>query len=81
MPRIRTHPGKVLCQEFMRLLGLGAAAVALALDLPEAEITAVAGAREPVTAALAAKLPRRLGTTAQFWLNLQSAYDASIAGE
>jgi addiction module HigA family antidote len=71
----------MLAEEFMAPLGLDAVALAHALDVPEAEIAAVVAGQRRVTAALAAGLARRFGTTAQFWLNLQSAYDASIAGE
>jgi addiction module HigA family antidote len=81
MHRIRTHPGEVLCREFMAPLGLDAAALARAPDLAETELAAVAAGRQPVTAAIAAGLARRFGTSPEFWLNLQSASDASIAGE
>ncbi len=86
MVRIRTHPGEVLREEFMRPLGLSANALALALRVPATRIGEIL--REPaesrgkpfaVIADTAIRLARYLGTTPEFWLNLQSTYDLSVA--
>jgi addiction module HigA family antidote len=81
MGRIRTHPGEVLREEFMQPLGLSANALALALRVPATRIGAIVRSERPraVTADTALRLARYFGTTPQFWLNLQSAYDLSIA--
>jgi addiction module HigA family antidote len=81
MPRIRTHPGEVLREEFMRPLGLTANALALALRVPATRIGDILRADRPraVTADTAIRLARYFGTTPEFWLNLQTAYDLSIA--
>jgi addiction module HigA family antidote len=79
--RIRTHPGAVLREEFMRPLGLSAKALALALRVPATRIGAIIRHARPraVTADTALRLARYFGTTPEFWLNMQSAYDLSIA--
>lgn len=79
--RIRTHPGEVLAEEFMRPLGLSANALARDLHVPPNRITAIIAADEPraVTPDTALRLSRYFGTTPEFWLNLQSAYDLSKA--
>lgn len=79
MPRITTHPGEVLREEFMIPLGLSANALALDLHVPANRISALANGTRAVTADTALRLSRYFGTTPGFWLNLQSAYDLSLA--
>jgi addiction module HigA family antidote len=77
--RIRTHPGEVLLEEFMRPLGLSANALGLALRVPATRIGDIIRGEKPrgVSADTALRLARYFGTSAEFWLNLQSAYDLS----
>ncbi len=79
MARVRTHPGEVLREEFMTPLGLSANALALALRVPATRIGDILRAEKPraVSADTAIRLARYFGTTPEFWLNLQSAYDLS----
>ena len=79
MTRIRTHPGEILSEEFMRPLGLSARRLAEEIDVPPNRITEIIRGRRNVTADTAIRLGRRFGTTAQFWLNLQDAHDLSRA--
>jgi antitoxin HigA-1 len=79
--RIHTHPGEILREEFMVPLKLSANALALALRVPATRIGDITRRDKPraVSAVTAMRLSRYFGTTPQFWLNLQSAYDLSIA--
>lgn len=81
MTRIRTHPGEVLREEFMKPFGLSANALALALRVPATRIGDILRTEKPraVTADTAIRLARYFGTTPEFWLNLQSAYELSLA--
>jgi antitoxin HigA-1 len=80
MARIRTHPGEVLREEFMKPLGLSANALALALRVPPTRIGDILRKENPraVSADTAVRLARYFGTSAEFWLNLQSAYELSL---
>lgn len=77
--RIRTHPGEVLREEFMEPLDISANALAMALRVPATRIGEIINGRRAVTADTALRLARYFGTTPQVWLNLQTAYDLSVA--
>ena len=81
MARIRTHPGEVLREEFMKPLGLSANGLALALRVPATRIGAIIREDRPraVSADTALRLARYFRTTPAFWLNLQTAHDLSTA--
>lgn len=83
MPRIKTHPGEILREEFMLPLKISANALARDLHVPPNRISAIIAEVEPraVTADTAIRLGRYFGTTPEFWLNLQRGYDLSIAEE
>ena len=73
------HPGEVLKEEFMRPLELSANALARALRVPANRISAIVNAERGITADTALRLARALGTTPDFWLNLQKQYDLESA--
>src|ERR1700722_4439972 len=79
LARIRTHPGEVLREEFMKPLGLSDNALALALRVAAHRRGDTLRAEKPraVSAHTAFRLARYFGTSAEFWLNLQSTYDLS----
>lgn len=79
--RVRTHPGEVLREEFMRPLGLSASALARALNVPPNRVTSIVAEITPraVTPDTALRLARCFDTSPRFWLNLQLAYDLSVA--
>jgi antitoxin HigA-1 len=77
--RIKTHPGEVLREEFMAPLELSANGLAMALRVPATRIGDIVHEKRGVTADTALRLARYFGTTPQFWLNLQSDYDLSVA--
>jgi antitoxin HigA-1 len=79
MPRIRTHPGTILKEEFLVPLEMSARQLADAIDVPPNRITELIRERRGITADTAIRLSRYLGTTAKFWLNLQYAHDLSKA--
>lgn len=77
--RIKTHPGEVLSEEFLKPLNLSARALADAIGVPANRITAIINGGRSVTADTALRLGRHLSTTPEFWLNLQTAHDLSVA--
>lgn len=76
--RIRTHPGEVLLEEFLKPMGLTPEALAAALGVPAARVVGIVRQRRAITADTAARLARCFGTGAAFWLHLQAAYDLSV---
>lgn len=73
------HPGEILREEFMIPLGLSANALAIALRVPAPRINDIARERRAISADSALRLARYFGTSAEFWLGLQSDYDMKIA--
>lgn len=72
-------PGEVLGEEFMRPLGLSARRLAREIGVPPNRITAILAGSRVITAETALRLADRLGTTAEFWLHLQIAFDLETA--
>jgi addiction module HigA family antidote len=73
------HPGEILREEFMAPMGLSANALAIALRVPAPRINDIARERRAISADTALRLSRYFGTSAEFWLGLQSDYDMKIA--
>ena len=72
------HPGEILKDELDEL-ELSANAFAKKLSVPVNRITSIINGKRSITADTALRLSQFLGTTAEFWLNLQSSYDLKIA--
>lgn len=69
------HPGEILREEFLVPLDLSANALALALKVPAPRINDIVRERRAISPDTALRLARYFGTTAEFWMNLQSAHD------
>jgi len=72
------HPGEVLKDELAEI-GMSANAFAQALHVPANRITAILNGSRSITADTALRISRFFGTTPEFWLNLQTAYDLKVA--
>ena len=72
------HPGEHLAQELAEL-AMSAAELARKLDVPTSRITGILNGQRPMTGDTALRLAHFFGTSAEFWLNLQSLYDLRIA--
>ena len=72
------HPGEILREE-MEERDLSANALAKALDIPANRITAILNGQRGVSADTARGLSRCLGTTPEFWLNLQKTWELRCA--
>ncbi len=73
------HPGEVLKEEFLKPFGLSDDALAVGTHIQVDLIKKIAARKEAVTADIALRFARFFGTSAQFWLGLQSDYDLDIA--
>ena len=72
------HPGEHLAEE-LKELGMSAAELARQLDVPTNRVTEILNGRRAITGDTALRLAHFLGTTAEFWLNLQSLYEIRVA--
>ncbi|MEQ8435224.1 MAG: HigA family addiction module antitoxin [Oceanicaulis sp.] len=77
--RLRTHPGEILREEFLGPLGVSRNRLSRETGLPLSAVSAIASESRAVTAETALRLARFFGTSAEFWMNLQSAHDLSKA--
>jgi antitoxin HigA-1 len=69
------HPGETLHEDFMIPMDLSANRLAHDLRIPATRIGDIIHGRRGVTADTALRLARYFGTSAEFWMNLQSLYD------
>lgn len=72
------RPGEHLA-EFLQELNVSAYRLAQATGMPQTRIGDIINKRRSITADTAQRLGRFFGTSAQFWMNLQTAYDLKIA--
>jgi antitoxin HigA-1 len=77
---VAVHPGRLLRRE-MVARKLSANRLALDLGVPSGRVTDIINSKRGITADTALRLGRRLGTSAQFWMNLQTRYDLTITEE
>ena len=77
--RIPTHPGEVLLKEFLRPLGTSQLKLSRQLGIPLQRVNEIVRGKRGVTAESALLLSARLGTSPEFWLNLQAAHDLGRA--
>jgi len=72
------HPGEHLAEE-LRELRMSAAELARQLKVPTNRITEILNGQRAITGDTALRLAHFFGTTAEFWLNLQSLYEIRVA--
>ena len=73
------HAGEVLREEFLLPLKLSPYALAKALGVPRTRVERLVREETALTADTALRLSRYFGTTAEFWMNLQAAYELETA--
>jgi len=74
------HPGEHLAEE-LKALDMSAAELARQLDVPTNRITQILNGTRAITGDTALRLAHFFGTSAEFWLNLQSIYELRLAQE
>jgi addiction module HigA family antidote len=73
------HPGEVLLEEFLKPMGISQNHVAIQIGVPARRINEIVLGKRRVTADTALRLAQYFGTTAKFWLGLQTDYDLDVA--
>jgi antitoxin HigA-1 len=80
MPINAIHPGEHLAEE-LTALDMSAAELARKIAVPTNRVTQILNGSRSITGDTALRLAHYFGTSAQFWLNLQSIYELRIAEE
>lgn len=78
MAQTTIHPGEHLAEE-LKELGMSAAELARKIDVPTNRVTGILNGQRAITGDTALRLAHFFGTSAEFWLNLQSLYELRLA--
>jgi addiction module HigA family antidote len=69
------HPGEVLKEDYLEPMGMTPYRLAKGLGVSPLAVHEILNGKRSITPATALRLSRFFGASAQFWLNLQAAYD------
>jgi addiction module HigA family antidote len=72
-------PGEILDEEFLKPMGLNQSALADRMKVPRMRISEIVRGKRAITAETAILLAETLGTSARFWMNLQTSHDLAVA--
>ena len=73
--RVPASPGEILLEEFLKPLNVTQTALARHIGVPVRRVNEIVRRKRAVSPETAQLFAAALGTSAQFWLNAQSAYD------
>ena len=81
MPAIKVpiHPGEILREEFLKPAGITQDRFAEALGVSRRTVNEIVRGRRSITAEMAIRLSKALGTSAEMWMGLQADYDLLTA--
>ncbi|KGM13895.1 HigA family addiction module antitoxin [Cellulomonas bogoriensis] len=72
------HPGEVLMEDFIQGFGITQNKLAVSIGVPPRRINEIVHRKRAITADTALRLAKYFGTSAQFWLNLQTHDDLDL---
>jgi antitoxin HigA-1 len=75
------HPGEVLLEEFLKPMGISQNHLAIKIGVPARRINEIVLGKRRITADTALRLAKFFGTTAKFWLGLQTDYDLDVTAD
>jgi addiction module HigA family antidote len=73
------HPGEILLEEFLNPMAISQYRLAKDISVAPRRINEIVRGLRAVSADTALRLGRYFGISPQFWLNLQSHYDLTVA--
>jgi antitoxin HigA-1 len=73
------HPGELLREDFMKPLGLSAAALAKALHVPARRVSEIVREQRGLSGEMVLRLARYFRMSSQFWMRMQTQYDLDVA--
>jgi len=77
--RYAIHPGEILVADFLQPLEISQYRLAKDIGVPPRRVNEIVHGTRAVTADTALRLARFFGTSAQFWMNLQTRYDLTVS--
>ena len=72
------HPGEILNEEFLKLMDISQYRLAIDIGVPPRRINEIVHGKRGISANTALRLALYFGTSAEFWMNLQSRFDLEI---
>lgn len=76
--RTPTHPGEILLEEFLLPLEISQVELSAHIGVPVQRVNEIVRGRRGVSPESAWLLAQALGTTPEFWVNLQTAHDLAV---
>jgi len=76
--RTPTHPGEILLEEFLEPLAVTQLALAEHIGVPVQRVNEIVKGKRGISPETAWLLSQALGTSPEFWLNLQAAHDLAV---
>ncbi len=68
-------PGEILLEDYLKPAGISVNRLAMDIRVPVSRLYEIVSGRRAITADTAIRLARYLGTSPEFWMNLQSKYE------
>lgn len=78
-PAWTIHPGEILREEFLRPMEITGYRLAKSLAVKPQTVNDIILKKRGISADMAVRLARFFGTSPEFWMNLQSAYELAKA--
>lgn len=75
------HPGEVLMEDFINGFDITQNRLAVAIGVPPRRINEIVHGKRGISADTALRLAKYFGTSAEFWINLQSHYELDRADD
>jgi len=75
------HPGEVLLEEFLKPMGISQNHLAIKIGVPARRINEIVLGKRRISADTALRLAHYFGTTAKYWLGLQTDYDLDVTAD
>ena len=73
------HPGEIIREDILPEVGLSVTSAAKALGVSRQMVHDILAGRKPLSAVMCLKVARLFGSTPEFWMRLQAAYDLKKA--
>ena len=68
-------PGEILLEDYLKPVGITVNRLAMDIRVPVSRVYEIVNGKRAITADTALRLARYLGTTPEFWMNLQAKYE------